>query len=145
MLLFGGEVSKQWPDHGPSTPCNDSGLGTMSACCAAYISVVFVSQCTRDDFDHSALYISVVFVSQCTRDDFDHSALCISYISGVFDSRCTRDDFDCYTSYISVVFVSQCTRDDFDHGTECLLLAMKYSGVHAKILDGNPDLWKVLI
>ena len=82
MLLFGGEVSKQWPDHGPSTPCNDSGLGTMSACCAAYISVVFVSQCTRDDFDH---------------------------------------------------------------GTECLLLAMKYSGVHAKILDGNPDLWKVLI
>ncbi|XP_070175424.1 uncharacterized protein [Littorina saxatilis] len=38
---------------------------------------------------------------------------------------------------------SKCTSDDFDHGTECLLLAMKYSGVHAKIVDGSADLWKV--
>ncbi|XP_076455877.1 D-ribitol-5-phosphate cytidylyltransferase-like isoform X2 [Babylonia areolata] len=38
---------------------------------------------------------------------------------------------------------SQCTREDFDFGTECLLLAMKYGGVHAHILDGSADLWKV--
>ena len=112
MLLFRGKVSKQRPDHGPSTPCNDSGLGTVSACCAAYISVVFVSLWTRDDFDHSALYISVVFVSLWTRDDFDHSAL---YISVVFVSLWTRDDFDHSALYISVVFVSLWTRDDFDH------------------------------
>ena len=37
----------------------------------------------------------------------------------------------------------QCTQDDFDYGTECLLLAMKYSGVKAKIVDGGSDLWKV--
>ena len=41
-------------------------------------------------------------------------------------------------------FWFQCTQDDFDYGTECLLLAMKYSGVKAKILDGGSDLWKVL-
>lgn len=37
----------------------------------------------------------------------------------------------------------QCTLEDYEHGTECLLLAMKYAGVRATILDGSPDLWKV--
>nr|KAG5693451.1 hypothetical protein BaRGS_022338 [Batillaria attramentaria] len=46
------------------------------------------------------------------------------------------------TSVISAAY-DQCTIEDFEHGTECLLLAMKYVGVRATVLDGNPDLWKV--
>ncbi|KAL8594675.1 hypothetical protein ACOMHN_052408 [Nucella lapillus] len=38
---------------------------------------------------------------------------------------------------------SKCSSDDLDFGTECLLLALKHSGVQARILDGDPDLWKV--
>lgn len=32
---------------------------------------------------------------------------------------------------------------DFDYGTECLLLAMKYSNVKAKLIEGGSNLWKV--
>lgn len=34
---------------------------------------------------------------------------------------------------------------DYDllHGTECLQLALKYSGVRAKLVDGTAELWKV--
>ncbi|XP_041372273.1 D-ribitol-5-phosphate cytidylyltransferase-like [Gigantopelta aegis] len=37
----------------------------------------------------------------------------------------------------------QSTDYDFDYGTECLLLATKYTGVKAHILEGSDDLWKV--
>ncbi|XP_069082228.1 D-ribitol-5-phosphate cytidylyltransferase [Pleurodeles waltl] len=32
---------------------------------------------------------------------------------------------------------------DLDYGTECLQLALKYSSMPAKLVDGPPDLWKV--
>ncbi|KAE8596380.1 hypothetical protein XENTR_v10016079 [Xenopus tropicalis] len=37
----------------------------------------------------------------------------------------------------------QCTDYDLDFGTECLHLALQYSNVKAKLLEGPPDLWKV--
>ncbi|OCT75736.1 hypothetical protein XELAEV_18030923mg [Xenopus laevis] len=42
-----------------------------------------------------------------------------------------------YRSYL------QCTDYDLDFGTECLHLALQYSNVKAKLLEGPPDLWKV--
>ncbi|XP_073485621.1 D-ribitol-5-phosphate cytidylyltransferase isoform X1 [Aquarana catesbeiana] len=37
----------------------------------------------------------------------------------------------------------QCTDYDLDFGTECLHLALEYSKVRAKLVEGPPDLWKV--
>ncbi|KAH0627420.1 hypothetical protein JD844_003080 [Phrynosoma platyrhinos] len=37
----------------------------------------------------------------------------------------------------------QCSDYDFDYGTECLHLALKYSKMKAKLIEGPPDLWKV--
>ncbi|KAM5156847.1 D-ribitol-5-phosphate cytidylyltransferase [Mantella aurantiaca] len=37
----------------------------------------------------------------------------------------------------------QCTDYDLDFGTECLHLALEYSKVRAKLVEGSPDLWKV--
>ncbi|XP_073485622.1 D-ribitol-5-phosphate cytidylyltransferase isoform X2 [Aquarana catesbeiana] len=36
-----------------------------------------------------------------------------------------------------------CTDYDLDFGTECLHLALEYSKVRAKLVEGPPDLWKV--
>ncbi|XP_039188763.1 D-ribitol-5-phosphate cytidylyltransferase [Crotalus tigris] len=37
----------------------------------------------------------------------------------------------------------QCSDYDLDYGTECLHLALKYSKINAKLIEGSPDLWKV--
>ncbi|XP_070623421.1 D-ribitol-5-phosphate cytidylyltransferase [Erythrolamprus reginae] len=37
----------------------------------------------------------------------------------------------------------QCSDYDLDYGTECLHLALKYSKINAKLIEGPPDLWKV--
>ncbi|NXD06547.1 ISPD cytidylyltransferase, partial [Nothocercus nigrocapillus] len=37
----------------------------------------------------------------------------------------------------------QCTDYDLDYGTECLHLALKYSNIKAKLIEGTADLWKV--
>ncbi|CAD7694148.1 unnamed protein product [Nyctereutes procyonoides] len=37
----------------------------------------------------------------------------------------------------------QCSDYDLEFGTECLQLALKYGHVHAKLVEGSPDLWKV--
>ncbi|XP_072821000.1 D-ribitol-5-phosphate cytidylyltransferase [Vicugna pacos] len=37
----------------------------------------------------------------------------------------------------------QCSDYDLEFGTECLQLALKYSHVKAKLVEGSPDLWKV--
>uniref|UniRef100_A0A8C5S1D3 CDP-L-ribitol pyrophosphorylase A n=1 Tax=Laticauda laticaudata TaxID=8630 RepID=A0A8C5S1D3_LATLA len=36
-----------------------------------------------------------------------------------------------------------CSDYDLDYGTECLHLALKYSKINAKLIEGPPDLWKV--
>ncbi|KAG0717545.1 D-ribitol-5-phosphate cytidylyltransferase [Chionoecetes opilio] len=36
-----------------------------------------------------------------------------------------------------------CSNEEIDHGTECLLLALRHSGVKAKLVSGTPHLWKV--
>ncbi|KAK3791985.1 hypothetical protein RRG08_035474 [Elysia crispata] len=38
---------------------------------------------------------------------------------------------------------SKCTEYDLDFGTECLLLALKYAGCAAHLVEGTDDLWKV--
>ena len=40
-------------------------------------------------------------------------------------------------------FFFQCTDEELDTGTECLQLALSHTGVHAKLIEGSPDLWKV--
>ncbi|XP_015323967.1 D-ribitol-5-phosphate cytidylyltransferase isoform X2 [Bos taurus] len=37
----------------------------------------------------------------------------------------------------------QCSDYDLEFGTECLHLALKYSHIKAKLVEGSPDLWKV--
>ncbi|MEQ2298233.1 hypothetical protein AMECASPLE_003129 [Ameca splendens] len=37
----------------------------------------------------------------------------------------------------------RCTESDLEFGTECLHLALQYSGINAKLIDGPPTLWKV--
>ncbi|XP_048195705.1 D-ribitol-5-phosphate cytidylyltransferase isoform X2 [Perognathus longimembris pacificus] len=37
----------------------------------------------------------------------------------------------------------QCSDYDLEFGTECLHLALKYSHMKAKLVEGSPDLWKV--
>ncbi|XP_077712818.1 D-ribitol-5-phosphate cytidylyltransferase isoform X8 [Canis aureus] len=37
----------------------------------------------------------------------------------------------------------ECSDYDLEFGTECLQLALKYGHVHAKLVEGSPDLWKV--
>ncbi|MED6280394.1 hypothetical protein CHARACLAT_010493, partial [Characodon lateralis] len=37
----------------------------------------------------------------------------------------------------------RCTESDLEFGTECLQLALQYSGINAKLIDGPPTLWKV--
>lgn len=40
----------------------------------------------------------------------------------------------------------QCSEEDLECGTECLQLALRYAGVHARLIEGSPnDLWKVTI
>eukprot|EP00048_Salpingoeca_helianthica_P001291 m.48200 g.48200 ORF g.48200 m.48200 type:complete len:495 (+) comp11350_c0_seq1:22-1506(+) len=38
---------------------------------------------------------------------------------------------------------AKCTPHDFEFGTECLHLVQIYSGVRAKLIEGNPNLWKI--
>ncbi|XP_052092736.1 D-ribitol-5-phosphate cytidylyltransferase-like [Mytilus californianus] len=45
-------------------------------------------------------------------------------------------------SVISTAY-QKATDYDFDYGTECLLLASKYSGVKARLVEGSSNLWKV--
>nr|XP_020750216.1 isoprenoid synthase domain-containing protein [Odocoileus virginianus texanus] len=37
----------------------------------------------------------------------------------------------------------KCSDYDLEFGTECLHLALKYSHIKAKLVEGSPDLWKV--
>ncbi|TSN03419.1 D-ribitol-5-phosphate cytidylyltransferase [Bagarius yarrelli] len=37
----------------------------------------------------------------------------------------------------------RCSEFDFEFGTECLHLALQYSGINAKLIEGPPTLWKV--
>ena len=56
-------------------------------------------------------------------------------------SSCIKANF--FFFILSPFFASQCTEYDFDFGTECLLLALKYAGCAAHLVDGTEDLWKV--
>ncbi|XP_068829341.1 D-ribitol-5-phosphate cytidylyltransferase isoform X3 [Capricornis sumatraensis] len=47
---------------------------------------------------------------------------------------------------LNVVTAAQehgCSDYDLEFGTECLHLALKYSHIKAKLVEGSPDLWKV--
>ena len=48
-----------------------------------------------------------------------------------------------YFTLAHTYFHFQCSDYDFDHGTECLELALKYSKIKAKLVDGPDCLWKI--
>lgn len=49
-----------------------------------------------------------------------------------------------YFNLLTLFPLTQCSDYDLEFGTECLQLALKYCHVKAKLVEGSPDLWKVM-